>query len=208
MTLLAMLRHGPTRWNAEGRIQGRTDVALSKEGIDEVRRWRIPTGDFVFDEWHVSPLLRAVQTAQIIGATDVRIEPALAEMRWGGWEGRLLADIRAADPAGVADIEARGLDFAPPGGESPRAVQARLKPWLARIALSHAPVIAVTHKGVIRALYAEASGWPMLGRPPDRLDWSSLHVFNVALDGRPSIKQLNIPLLDRRDGESCPPRLF
>lgn len=207
MTLLAMLRHGPTRWNAEGRIQGRTDVALSQEGIDEVRRWEIPAGDFIFDEWHISPLLRAVQTAQILGAVDLRIEPALAEMRWGAWEGRTLAEIRAADPAGVADIEARGLDFAPPGGESPRAVQARLRPWLARLARDHTPVIAITHKGVIRALYAEASGWPMLGRPPDRLDWSSLHLFRLAPDGRPSIHALNRRLRDDH-GAPCPPRLF
>jgi probable phosphoglycerate mutase len=50
--------------------------------------------------------------------------------------------------------EAAGLDFRPPGGESPRDVQERLKPYLASLA---GPTIAVTHKGVLRALYALAT---------------------------------------------------
>jgi len=207
MTLLAMLRHGPTRWNAAGRIQGHTDVSLSEEGAREVARWRLPP-EVEGARWHVSPLLRAVQTARLLGATDLRFVPALGEMRWGEWEGRLLADIRAADPEGVADIEARGLDFAPPGGESPRAVQARIRPWLAAAARVGTPVIGVTHKGVIRALYAEAAAWPMLGRPPDRLDWSSLHLFRLDAEGAPRIERLNLSLRVDDDGAPCPPRLF
>jgi probable phosphoglycerate mutase len=207
MTFLAVLRHGPTRWNAAGRIQGRTDVSLSPEGRVEVSRWRLPD-DFRFDACHVSPLLRAVETARLLGAIELRFEPALAEMRWGEWEGRLLADIRAADPEGVASIEARGLDFAAPWGESPRAVQARLMPWLEAVAREGKPVIAVSHKGIVRALHAMATGWPMLGRPPDRLDWSSLHVFDLAADGTPRVERLNLPLRAADEGAPCPPRLF
>ena len=207
MTLLALLRHGPTRWNAAGRIQGRTDVSLSAEGVAEVKRWRLPP-ELVGARWQASPLLRAVETARLLGAIELELVPALAEMRWGAWEGRLLTEIRAADPEGVADIEARGLDFAPPGGESPRLVQARLRPWLASVAKSGVTTIAITHKGVIRALYAEASGWPMLGRPPDKLDWSCLHLFRLTADGRPSLERMNVALRPDDDGAPCPPRLF
>lgn len=207
MTLLAMLRHGPTRWNAVGRIQGRTDVSLSEAGITEVKGWRLPP-EVAGARWQASPLLRAVETARLLGAIDIELVPALGEMRWGEWEGRLLSEIRAADPEGVADIEARGLDFAPPGGESPRLVQARLRPWLESVTRRGATTLAVTHKGVIRALYAEASGWPMLGRPPDKLDWSCLHFFRLAPDGRPSLERMNVRLRANDDGAPCPPRLF
>jgi probable phosphoglycerate mutase len=206
VTVLALIRHGPTRWNAEGRIQGRTDVALSAEGRAEVGRWRLPA--LLSDcAWQVSPLLRAVETARLLGAGPYRFEPALGEMRWGDWEGRLLTEIRAADPAGVADIEARGLDFAPPGGESPRQVQARLIPWLAAVADTGVPTLGITHKGVIRALYALATGWPMLGKPPDRLDWSSAQLFSLEPGGAPRLERLNLALRAEA-APPCPPRLF
>ena len=207
MTNLVVIRHGPTRWNAEGRIQGGTDVALSLEGIAEVRRWRMPAA-FDSYRWYSSPLLRAVQTAQLLGARGIAFEPVLGEMRWGQWEGQRLEDVRRLDPNGTADIEARGLDFAPPGGESPRLVQRRLAPFLAQRARESAPAIAITHKGVIRALYALAVNWPMVGKPPDRLDWSAAHHFKLAPDGTPSIEKMNIPLRSSDDDALCPPRLF
>ncbi|HAM46589.1 MAG TPA: histidine phosphatase family protein, partial [Alphaproteobacteria bacterium] len=37
MTLLAFIRHGRTGWNAEKRIQGRTDIPLSDAGRAELR---------------------------------------------------------------------------------------------------------------------------------------------------------------------------
>src|SRR3546814_19659201 len=69
----------------------------------------------------------------------------------------------------MAAAEALGLDLRPPGGESPRQVQDRLKPWLAERSSCGRDTIAVTHKGVIRALYALACGWDMTGPPPDKL---------------------------------------
>ena len=62
---------------------------------------------------------------------DPRPEPRLVEMAWGEWEGRRLADLRAELGDAMIENEARGLDFRPPGGESPRDVQERLKPLLA-----------------------------------------------------------------------------
>ncbi|MSO74726.1 MAG: histidine phosphatase family protein [Alphaproteobacteria bacterium] len=207
MTPLVIIRHGPTRWNAEGRIQGCTDVALSPEGVAEVGRWRL-SDEFGGYRWFASPLLRAVQTARLLGARTITFEPILGEMRWGAWEGQRLDDIRRQDPDGTADIEARGLDFSAPGGESPRQVQTRLAPFFAARAAEGVPAIAVTHKGVIRALYARAINWPMLGKAPDRLDWSAAHLFRLAPDGTPAIEQLNITLRSPDDDTPCPPRLF
>ena len=54
---------------------------------------------------------------------------------------------------------------------------------------------AQTHKGVIRALLALASGWDMTGKPPARLDWTRVHVFLLAADGSPAVGDLNLPLI-------------
>jgi probable phosphoglycerate mutase len=118
-------------------------------------------------------------------------------MDWGTWEGRTLAELRAEVGPVMAQREAAGLDFKPPGGESPREVQARLQPLLAEIAASGRPVGAITHKGVIRALLALATSWDMRGKAPVRLNWRAVHLFALDGDGKPTPLRLNLGLLPR-----------
>jgi probable phosphoglycerate mutase len=139
-----------------------------------------------------SPLSRCVQTAALLGAPDAAHEPRIIEMDWGEWEGRTLAELREELGDAMAQNEARGLDFRPPGGESPRAVIERIKPWLREIAAAGVPTLAVTHRGVIRAILAEASGWDMRGKPPAKLDWRAVHFFMLDAQGRPSVERLNV----------------
>ncbi|MFB0990720.1 MAG: histidine phosphatase family protein, partial [Rhodospirillales bacterium] len=68
MLELLILRHGPTEWNKDKRLQGRSDIALSAEGRKEVGCWRIPT-PFTDFNWISSPLSRAQDTASILGHT-------------------------------------------------------------------------------------------------------------------------------------------
>lgn len=195
MTRLFVLRHGPTAWNQEGRIQGHSDLPLLVSSAAEVQRWHLP-GEFRTAQWHSSPLKRARQTAQFMGAAEPRIAPALIEMDWGAWEGRTLAELREALGAAMTENEARGLDFRPDGGESPRDVQERLKPWLMELAASGQEVhVAVAHKGVIRALYALAIGWEMTGKPPEKLRPACGHIFEIAQDGTPRLERFNVSLL-------------
>lgn len=204
MPLIALIRHGPTEWNAAKRLQGRVDPPLSALGRAEVGRRRLPAD---LDGWRLvsSPLRRAVETARLLAAdpsVSLEMEPHLIEMDWGAWEGETIADLRARLGPAMAGNEARGLDFRPDGGESPREVQARLQPWLDRLATGGADTVAVTHKGVIRALYALAIGWDMTGRIPDKLDWRAAHLFRLeatGLDGVGSIvpHRLNLPLGER-----------
>jgi len=192
MTPFAVLRHAPTAWNEARRLQGRSDPTLSPRGRAAAHRWVLPEEVAGF-RWLVSPLRRATETAECLSLTTV-VEPALIEMAWGDWEGRTLADLRAADPAGMATIEACGLDLTPPGGESPHLVQARLLPLLARLAAEGLPTGAVTHKGVLRALLALATGWDMRNDPPVKLRPATLHLFDLAADGMPRLVQANLAL--------------
>lgn len=173
--LLAMLRHGDTAWSVEGRIQGRSDPPLTDEAREQLRRFKLPN---VCARMRVvtSPLKRCVETAALLGAPQADREPRLAEMSWGAWEGRRLADLRTELGAQMSANEARGWDFRPDGGESPREVLQRVRTWLAALT---EPTLAVTHRGVIRAVYAHAAGWNLLGKPPARLAWDAVHVFRL-----------------------------
>ena len=117
-------------------------------------------------------------------------------MNWGRYEGALLDELEASGGEFAANA-ARGLDFRPPDGESPREVQNRALLFLAELAARDASAVAVTHKGVIRALLAAAHDWPMLGRPPVKLNWDCLQVFPLRADGWPLPGTYNIPLARR-----------
>jgi len=196
MTLLATLRHADTAWSRAKRIQGRSDVPLSAAGRAALRARTLPalcTGMRAV----TSPLARCVETAALLGHPEAAREPRIAEMHWGAWEGRRIAELRASLGAAMQENEARGMDFTPAGGESPRQVLERLRPWLAALAAQAQPTLAFTHRGVIRVLLAEACGWDMLGRPPEKLDWNAVHVFRLDAAGRPRIAALNVALAPR-----------
>ena len=187
----ALLRHAPTVWNGEGRLQGLTDTCLSPEGEAAARSWRLPEPA---DGWKrvSSPLQRARRTAELVRPSmPVAIDSRLREMSFGIWEGFSVKELRASGGEAFAAAEAAGLDFHPPGGESPRMTMARLSLWSSTLT---EPVVAVSHKAAIRALLALATGWNMLGRPPHKLDWKCLHFFVAHDAGRVKIERLNVPL--------------
>jgi broad specificity phosphatase PhoE len=193
VSLLMLIRHGPTLWNEHGRIQGRSDTELSPGGRAAVAAWVLPpaaTGA----TWMASPLRRAQETAEILLGRPAAAEARLIETDWGAWEGERLVALRERLGTEMAANEARGLDFRPPGGESPRDVQQRLRPLLAELADRAGTVVAVTHKGVIRAVYALASGWNMQDKPPTRLRNGCAQAFTLGPGGQPAVERLNIPL--------------
>ena len=192
--IVSFLRHGSTAWNEQGRMQGRRNIPLSARGRDEVRAWRVPADPAVPVQWVSSPLRRAVETAQLLSGAKPRRENALAEMDWGEWEGFRLDELRARFGAEFARMETLGLDFRPPGGESPRDVLHRVQRWLAGVAELGNSVVAVSHNGVLRAVLAAATGWDMTCKPPLRLQPGTLHRFLVAHDGTISIVECNVPL--------------
>ena len=82
MARLAIIRHGRTEWNRDGKIQGHRDIPLEPAAIAELATYRLP------DEWQhaallSSPLNRAVHTAELISDRTPLIEPALIEMDYG-----------------------------------------------------------------------------------------------------------------------------
>jgi probable phosphoglycerate mutase len=196
MALLGVIRHGRTAWNGEGRLTGRADIPLTDQGRADLAGLA-PPKELSGAQWHVSPLQRARQTAAIIsgGEQDLHIEDRLIEMDFGAYEGRTLNELRADPQAQMAANEDRGLDFLPPGGESPRMVQDRLRPFLAELGHKGGRHIAVAHKSVIRGIFAAAHGWDMMGRPPVKLRWEQAHLFTVDTAGGLTPVRMNVPLI-------------
>ncbi len=193
MTRITFIRHGPTEWNAQKRIQGHTDTSLSAAGRDAVAQWSLPK-ELQSANMFTSPLRRARETACLVGVANPVLAPALMEMNWGEWEGFNIGDLRKDARWKMLNNESRGLDFQPPGGESPRLVRQRLRDWIQTVADHALPAVAFTHKGVIRAALSLATAWDMQTDPPHKLQWDCAHQFFVNKKDVLSIKQLNISL--------------
>ena len=65
MTLLILMRHGQSMWNAADLFTGWVDVPLTPKGIDEARDGGRAIAHLPIDEVHVSTLIRAQMTAMI-----------------------------------------------------------------------------------------------------------------------------------------------
>jgi probable phosphoglycerate mutase len=134
-----------------------------------------------------------METARILGL-DPEPQPSLIEMHWGDYEGHTLAALRERHGAAMAENESRGLDFLPDGGESPRMVRERLARFLPALAADRDPIVLVTHRGVLRALYSLATGWEMKADAPERLRDACAHHYELGADGTVGLVRLNIPL--------------
>ena len=152
--MLILVRHTHVT-EAEGLCYGRTEVGLADTFADEAEAVRaaLPAG---LAAVYSSPAMRCVRLATQLAPEPI-IDERLHELDFGQWDGRLWADIPRQH------LDAWGADFvtiAPPGGESFTALAARAHAFAEDIARRHgsAPVVAVTHGGVIRALVARARG--------------------------------------------------
>lgn len=88
--MLYLMRHGRTDWNVRHKLQGRTDIPLNEEGRQMARDAHDEYLDTHFDICYCSPLIRAVETAEILlEGRNVPIvkDDRLLEMCFGDYEG-------------------------------------------------------------------------------------------------------------------------
>ncbi|HJT43538.1 MAG TPA: histidine phosphatase family protein [Rhizomicrobium sp.] len=186
---IAFLRHGPTEWNALGRIQGHTDIPLSEAGLASMAALRLP---LAAPRLYASPLLRARQTVQALGLKNPVLDMRLMEQHWGIWEGLTRAEILSRHGADAFAKAGLGEAFRPGGGESTRELNARVAAFLKDVAREESDAIAVAHLGVLRAAYTLATGWDMATPMPAGLDISKILLLSLDSSGAPRIEQLNL----------------
>lgn len=114
---LVLIRHGATAANKEHRYLGKTDEALSEDGILELKKMlgegKYPSVTHLFS----SPMKRCLETAQILYPDQ---KPVIVseweEIDFGAFEGKNYAELKG-DPRYQAWIDSNGtLPF--PEGES------------------------------------------------------------------------------------------
>jgi len=97
---LWLVRHGRTAGNDEGRIQGRSDFPLNEQGLQEASLLAERMAGISVAALYSSPLLRARQTASVIGqrvGLPVNVLDELSEIDMGSWERRTFRATDGAD---------------------------------------------------------------------------------------------------------------
>ncbi len=156
--------HGQTEWNRDGRYQGSRDSPLTKEGRAQARAIGTILCELLPDPKaaHIvtSPLGRARATAQIVadtlgGHARIEIDPRLAELNLGSWEGLTWAQIAERWPGDIDGATHHDRYFRCPDGESHDAITARTQDWLSGLG-DHAALVVIGHgltSRILRGLY-------------------------------------------------------
>jgi probable phosphoglycerate mutase len=155
---IILARHGQTKWNLDGRYQGRSDPDLCRTGVMESVTLAEKISRTGIRSIFTSPLSRARQTAQIV-ADRLRIgrienDPRLAEIHFGDWEGNTQTQVRQRWPELLNLWKAAPDAVRFPGGETLEEARERLRAFFKDIATlgmpDAAPALVVTHAGLIR----------------------------------------------------------
>ena len=191
---LILLRHGQTEWSLAGKHTGRTDIALTPQGVADGAALAPMLARRQIAAVFTSPASRATRTAQLAGLHATKQDPDLWEWDYGGYEGMTTEEIRRRRPGwylwrdGVI-----GGDAAHPG-ETVQEVGARVDRVLDRasVFLPNGDVVLVAHGHVLRVLTARWLGLP----PPDgrlfRLDTGTVSTLGTE-HAQPVILTWNVP---------------
>jgi probable phosphoglycerate mutase len=164
------IRHGETDWNTVNRTQGRTDVPLNANGVDQAHAAAARLVGRDIRAVACSPLGRARHTADIIAAAlglQAVVHTDLQEANFGVHEGEPMGTWFAAWAAG---------DAAPEHGESFEQLRVRALGAVNEVLAGPGPVLIVGHGGFFRAVRAlmgfsaavrTPNGVPLLCAPGD-----------------------------------------
>lgn len=175
-TRIYLVRHGATPALAEDRFAGMTNVPLSEEGREQVRRLSRRLAADPIAAFYASPMDRTMETARILAEPHekpVWPRDGMREINHGHWEGMARKEVERLYPEEYARWEMDPFSYAPKGGESGLAVTARALPALLEIVARHENehVLIATHKATLRLLISSLLGFdPRSYR--DRLDQS------------------------------------
>ena len=158
--LLTLVRHGRTRANAGGLLQGHVDNELDEVGHDQASVLgpalaRVAPVDCII----ASPLRRAQQTAAAIAGhvgLTVETDRRWIELDYGDYDGQPMSSI----PPEVWARWRSDPDFRPPRGESMAELETRVRGALVDLAANDTGmhVVVVSHVSPIKAAVAWALG--------------------------------------------------
>ena len=159
MPYIILVRHGKTKWNVEGRYQGKMDIPLNEEGFSQALKVAQALREFDIKSIYTSPLSRALETAKKIlffhpNAT-LHILEDLKEIDHGKWEGKLAVDIKKEYPQLYKIWKTKPSQAQMPEGENLIDVFNRAKNALEKILSLHEEndmVCLVSHDATLKAI--------------------------------------------------------
>lgn len=192
---LLLLRHGEPEDSARGRCYGKLDVALSERGRSQALAAAIGLRSAGIDAVYASPSLRARETASVLShdsGVETRIDPRLAEIDFGTFEGMTYDEARERFPNLYRAWMTRPNEVVFPEGESFADIERRVSAALADIRERHRgeTVAIVSHGGVNRIALGEA-----LALPPESIfrlgqSYASISIIDY-YEGSPSVALMN-----------------
>lgn len=166
MKELLLIRHGQTDWNVAKKIMGRKPIPLNETGRKQAERLAGYLSANPIDICFSSPVLRALETAEILCAPQ-KLKPVLreelAEIDYGSWVDLSFAEVHQNHSEAWAQYRADPNDLVFPGGESIQAVAQRMN-FLVDEALKVYPgkrVAMVSHADVLKFAIAYIFGFPL-----------------------------------------------
>jgi len=193
---LILVRHGETEGESSIRYHGRTDVALSELGRDQMRRAsraiKTNHGGINFARVFSSPLVRASEGARIVAGDSAQLATIdeFAEVHFGLFEGLTADEIRERYPDEFARWNADRLapSYTYPEGESRTDFTNRVERGLERMLALWTPrdndALLVAHRGVIRAIVRK------LTRREPIVELGSIHILRF--DGDWHVEMLDL----------------
>lgn len=175
---LIICRHGETKANALGEIQGHRPGELTEKGIQQAKQLAIRLSEESFDAIYCSDLKRAKDTVLQVVAhheTPVSFDEALRERAWGELEGHPFEELFG--PPGTP----RGpewLKFVPPKGESLTDLRNRAERFIATVLTNHDPdetILLTAHHSINKMLMMCLLKWPLE-------DWEKLAQGNTCVN--------------------------
>ena len=169
MTMLVLIRHGQSVWNAANRFTGWTDVELSEKGEIEAADAGLELADVRFNVVHTSGLIRAQRTAEIVmskntvsGNIPTRVDERLNERHYGDLQGLNKAETAEIHGADQVHIWRRSFDVPPPGGESLEMTADRTIPYFVEEIIpdleSGKNVLVAAHGNSLRSIVMHIEG--------------------------------------------------
>lgn len=162
-----LLRHGQTDFNVQGIVQGSgVNSDLNAQGRRQAELFWARYKEVPFNRIYTSKLKRTQQSVQRFIDLGIPHESLLAlnEISWGTREGTRITPAEDAEYARVLEAWLAGDEDARlPGGESPRQVAARQRPFIELFESrpDDEIVLVCMHGRAMRVLLCQLLGYPL-----------------------------------------------
>ncbi len=183
-TTLILVRHGETTWNAQKKLQGNTDVALTARGKKQAEATALHLLNYPIDVIYSSPLKRALVTAQKINThhkVALHTHSSLLERGFGKLEGISYEELWKNYPRFGWPVALEYPWYAPMNSERLIDVERRIGSFLKTVVKKHSgkTIVIVSHGVALRCCITKLLRTPRSFNLTYKMENASLTIIQV-----------------------------